>query len=150
MQLTQKEKDLLKDLKGEEKLCIEKYTEYAQRAKDPQLKELFNKICDTERQHLQTITEMEQGVKPQTLSTSSNVQTTFNATYSGDTEDKRNDAFLCTDMLGQEKHVSSVYNTGVFEFKDRNMREALNHIQKEEQQHGEEIYNYMSTNSMYS
>ena len=53
-------------------------------------------------------------------------------------------------MLSQEKHVSGVYNTAIFELKDKNYREALNHIQKEEQQHGEEIYNYMNTNSMYN
>ena len=39
MQLTQKETDLLKDLKGQEKLCIEKYTKAADSAIDPQLKD---------------------------------------------------------------------------------------------------------------
>ena len=36
MQLTQKETDLLKDLKSQEKLCVEKYTKYASQALDPQ------------------------------------------------------------------------------------------------------------------
>ena len=35
MQLTEKEKSLLKDMKDTEKLCIEKYTQGAQNAKDP-------------------------------------------------------------------------------------------------------------------
>lgn len=150
MQLTQKEKDLLKDLKGEEKLCIEKYTEYAVRAKDPQLKDLFNKICKTEQQHYETITQIENGTKPQPASDCCSPQTTFSATYTGDCEDKQNDSFLCSDMLSQEKHVSGLYDTSVFEFKDKDLRNTLNHIQKEEQQHGEELYDYMNANSMYN
>ena len=48
-----------------------------------------------------------------------------------------------------EKYISSAYNTTVFEFKDTNAREALNHIQKEEQQHGEGIFNYMNKKGLY-
>ena len=49
-----------------------------------------------------------------------------------------------------EKYVSDSYNTAIFEFQDTNMRQALNHIQKEEQQHGEGIFNYMKSNDMYN
>ncbi|HBM76400.1 MAG TPA: spore coat protein, partial [Clostridiaceae bacterium] len=35
-------------------------------------------------------------------------------------------------------------------FRDPNMRQALNHIQKEEQEHGEAIYNYMESKGMYN
>ena len=52
MQLTQKESGLLKDLKGQEKLCAEKYTQYSSRAADPQLKNLFTQIAQIEQQHL--------------------------------------------------------------------------------------------------
>ena len=62
---------------------------------------------------------------------------------------KQQDAYLCQDLLATEKHVSSVYNTGIFEFKDAGMRDALNHIQKEEQEHGKKLYDYMSQNGMY-
>ena len=41
MKLTQKETALLKDLKASEELCIEKYGTYAERAEDPELKQLF-------------------------------------------------------------------------------------------------------------
>ncbi|WP_334299750.1 spore coat protein [Terrisporobacter sp.] len=30
------------------------------------------------------------------------------------------------------------------------MRQVLNHIQKEEQDHGEKIYNYMNQHGMYN
>ncbi|MBR6549079.1 MAG: spore coat protein, partial [Clostridia bacterium] len=53
------------------------------------------------------------------------------------------------DMLAMEKHVSGVYNTGVFEFTNPVLRDALAHIQKEEQNHGEKLYSYMSANGMY-
>jgi spore coat protein CotF len=65
-------------------------------------------------------------------------------------QDKDHDAFLCQDMLGTEKHVSALYNTGVFEFKSPAMRKMLNHIQAEEQQHGEWLYAYMNCNGMYN
>ena len=32
---------------------------------------------------------------------------------------------------------------------DKNVRQVLNHIQKEEQEHGEKIYNYMASHGMY-
>ena len=41
MQITQKERMLLEDQKKQEELCIKKYTEAAQKAKDPQLQQLF-------------------------------------------------------------------------------------------------------------
>ena len=63
--------------------------------------------------------------------------------------DKQNDAFLCKDALSMEKHVSSVYNTGIFEFTSPVLRDTLAHIQKEEQNHGEKLYNYLSCNNMY-
>ena len=63
--------------------------------------------------------------------------------------DKKHDKFLCQDALATEKHVSSLYNTSVFEFTSPTMRDTLAHIQKEEQNHGETLYSYMSVNGMY-
>ena len=59
------------------------------------------------------------------------------------------DKMLCQDSLSTEKYVSSTYDTTIFEFRDTNARQVLNHIQKEEQEHGEKIYNYMSQHGMY-
>ena len=42
MTLTQKEKDLLKDLKDQEKLCVDKYKKHADAASYPQIKNLFS------------------------------------------------------------------------------------------------------------
>ena len=44
------------------------------------------------------------------------------------------DKMLCSDSLSTEKFVSSTYNTAIFEFRDKNIRQVLNHIQKEEQE----------------
>jgi spore coat protein CotF len=49
-----------------------------------------------------------------------------------------------------EKYVSGTYDTAIFEFTNTAMRQALNHIQKEEQQHGEGIFNYMQSRGMYN
>ena len=56
---------------------------------------------------------------------------------------------MCEDLLSTEKYVSSTYNTAIFEFRDPGVRQVLNHIQKEEQQHGEGLYAYMASHGMY-
>ena len=150
MQLTQKETELLKDLKGEEQLCVDKYTKHSESAKDPQLKNLFSQIAQIERGHLDTVTQMANGTVP-TPSGGSQTEPKFTAAYStAETPEKKNDCFLCSDLLTTEKHASHLYDTCIFEFKDENARNMLNHIQKEEQNHGKMIYDYMKANSMYS
>ncbi len=148
MELTQKEASLLKDLKNEEKLCIEKYTQHSSAAKDSQLKNLFSQIAQIEKGHLDTLSQIENGTTP-SGSGSPVTPPSFTQTYqAGETDEKKSDCYLCTDLLDTEKHASSLYNTCIFEFTDDNVRTALNHIQKEEQEHGKMIYDYMSKNNM--
>ena len=153
MTLTTKETSLLKDMKDSEQLCIDKYTKGAESAQDGQLKNLFSTLATEERTHLDTLCAIEKnGTAPATASEMPKPKSmTFTATYtSGDaSENAKNDAYLCTDALSGEKHVSSLYNTCVFEFKDAAIRTALAHIQTEEQNHGKLIYDYMSANNMY-
>ena len=152
LQLSQKETTLLSDLKSQEKICVEKYTKYSSAALDPQLKELFTSIANVEREHLNTLTQIENGtMQSANNGPKQNVKTAFSAYYGmGDTPDKQADSYLCSDLLADEKHVSNLYNTCIFEFKETNLRNTLNHIQKEEQEHGKAIYDYMSMNNMYS
>lgn len=153
MVLTQKETSLLQDLKKQEQICVEKYSKYSSDACDGQLKNVFSQIGQTEQQHLDTINQIMSGTVPTMQSGGSNqTQQNFTPTYSTDSSDqnKQKDSYLCTDALSTEKHVSSVYDTSIFEFKDTNIRNVLNHIQKEEQQHGEQIYNFMAQNGMYN
>lgn len=151
MVLTQKETELLKDLKSQEQLCIEKYTKYQSDACDPALKNLFGSILSAEQTHLQTINDILAG---KTVSTGSApscaAQATTPSPSSCDAESKKSDGYLCRDALAMEKHVSSVYDTSVFEFSSPALRDALAHIQKEEQNHGQQLYSYLSTNGMYS
>lgn len=149
--LNTKENGLLKDLKGQEQLCIDKYTRYASEARSPELKALFESMAQTEREHLKTINEMMAGgtpFMPQTIGNSNNKNTSAYS-YASE-EDKKQDAFLCTDMLTTEKHASSIYDVSVFEFESPENRRTLNHIQAEEQQHGEQLYAYMKNNNMYN
>lgn len=155
LNLSQKEKMLLQDQQNHEKICIEKYQSYANQAQDPQLKQLFNSYAQQEQQHLNTITQMLSGQIP-TMSSSqqqgqqqnqSNMQNSTSASSSQTAS--QNDNTLCTDMLMTEKFVSGAYDTAIFEFADPNARQALNHIQKEEQKHGEGIFQYMQSKGMY-
>lgn len=151
MTLTQKETTLLQDLKSQEQLCIEKYTKYESEAKDSCLKSLFSSIKSTEEGHLSTISRIMSGEEVSMASAPSAVSQKLDCKLSEVSEaDKNTDAFLCKDALSMEKHVSSVYDTCIFEFKSPILRDTLSHIQKEEQNHGEQLYEYMSQNGMYS
>ena len=77
-------------------------------------------------------------------------QPSSQAAYYDNTMNKQNDAYLCSDALTTEKYVSSDYNISIFEFTENNIRDVLNHIQKEEQEHGKAIYDYMAQNGMYN
>ncbi|MBR3875413.1 MAG: ferritin-like domain-containing protein [Clostridia bacterium] len=151
MTLTQKETTLLSDLKSQEQICIEKYTQYSQMAHDPALKNLFTTLAQNERKHLDTLTQILGGTEvTMPAQAPSAVQAKLECKMSSCNEvEKKNDAYLCKDALSMEKHVSSVYNTGVFEFTSPVLRDTLAHIQKEEQNHGEQLYNYLACNNMY-
>ena len=213
--LTQKEKMLLQDQKSHEEICIEKYTNYANIAKDPQLKQLFLTNAQNEREHLNTINQLLSGQVPQMSGQQSGGQQmsggqsgggqqmgsgmqsgqqqsgqgnsgmkmggsqgTSNMQMggsqqmssgmqsggsqqmggsmqsgqqqSGSSNFQATDKELCTDLLMTEKYVSGAYNIAIFEFKDPQVRDVLNHIQKEEQKHGEAIYKYMESKGMYT
>ncbi len=151
MVLTQKEATLIDDLKSAEKLCIEKYSKYSSEAKDNQLKSLFVQIADAETKHLSLLDSITDGNVPTVPSPSPSKENSFNGVYTmTETQDKKCDAYLCQDLLSMEKHVSGVYDTCVFEFSNSGIRDVLNHIQKDEQEHGKKIYDYMNANSMYS
>ena len=155
--LSQKDTSLLQDQQNHEKVCIQKYQAYAQQATDPQLKQLLSKFASQEQTHLDTITQMLNGQVP-TMSAQQSQQTQQNSAQSstqssqsqqGGTNSQSDNA-LCNDMLMTEKFVSGAYDTAIFEFKDPAMRQALNHIQKEEQEHGQGLFQYMQSKGMYN
>ena len=151
MTLTQKETTLLNDLKSQEQICIEKYRKYSDAAHDPTLKNLFSTLSQNEQKHLDTITQMLSGAEvkmPAAPPSATEAKLECKMSTCNETE-KQNDAYLCKDALAMEKHVSSVYDTSVFEFSSPTLRDTLSHIQKEEQNHGEQLYNYLSCNNMY-
>ncbi len=149
--LTQKETTLLKDLKEQEQLCEDKYKKHAACAHDPQLKQLFTDLAGVEHAHHQMLTDIESGQLPGGSQGGAVGNGQFTATYNTtETQEKKDDAYLCSDLLTTEKHVSSLYNTCVFEFSQPELRRVLGQIQSDEQVHGERIYQYMKANAMYS
>ncbi|WP_330381865.1 spore coat protein [Defluviitalea phaphyphila] len=156
MNLTQKERMLLEDQKSHEQVCIKQYQDYANRAKDPKLKQLFNTYSTQEQQHLDTINQLLNGQIPQMQNEQGQQQTEQSGQPSniqnsqGTQNYDQEDAILCEHMLMTEKYVSSGYNTTIFEFRDPNIRQVLNHIQKEEQEHGQGIFDYMQQHGMYN
>ena len=142
----------MQDQKKHEELCIKKYTNYANQAQDPQLKQIFEAHKQQEQQHLDTLNQLLSGQMPAQQSTSqqgASQQGTSVPSQPAAQPFSQNDADLCEDLLATEKYVSSTYDTVIFEFRDTGIRQLLNHIQKEEQQHGEYIYHYMESKGMY-
>ena len=161
LNLNDKERMLLQDEKSGEELCIEKYKKYSEEASDPKLKSLFKELMTKEQEHLKTLNEMLSGTVPplnqqnqqgqQPQQNLNNKNTNINSTTINENSTNfKQDKIICQDSLAGEKYVSSTYNTTIFEMRDTNARQVLNHIQKEEQEHGEKIYNYMQAHNMYN
>lgn len=146
---TQKETLLLQDEKSHEQNCVDKYTKYSNQACAQELKDLYNNLAQKEQQHLNYINQLISGTLPQVDTSGSNPVPQPKQVQQS-TSDKEADKQLLADSLETEKYISSTYNTAVFEFKDKNVRNVLNTIQKQEQSHGYDIYNYMSVNGMYN
>lgn len=149
MHLSQKEATLLEEMKEQEKLCIEKYSKHARCAHDGQLKNLFTQLASAEGQHLSYFDQIGEGTIPQVATAGGSIPSSFTACYTSETPEKHDDCYLCTDLLSSEKHASALYDTCVFEFRDEGIRNVINAIQKQEQNHGKTLYDYMSVNGMY-
>lgn len=152
LNLTTKERMLLEDQKSHEEICIQKYTTYESQAQDQQLKQILNANAQSEKEHLNSINQLLSGNIPSL--NQENTQQNANNTQSQATAgnvgmNNANDAKICQDLLMTEKYVSGTYDTSIFEFTNTNVRDVLNHIQKEEQKHGEAIYQYMESKGMY-
>ncbi len=156
--LSQKERMLLEDQKKHEQVCIAKYANYSKQAKDNQLKQIFYANGQVEKTHLDSINQLLNGKIPQTnqqqnqntAQTMGNQASTVNINNIQPSGINLSDADMCTDLLMTEKYVSGTYDTAIFEFRDTRVRDVLNHIQKEEQKHGEAIFQYMESKGMYN
>lgn len=149
---TQKEKMLLQDQQKHEQICIKKYHSYASQAQTPELKQLFQTHAAHEEQHLNTINQLLQGQIPNVSQQSGGQQQQQQQInlQAGQQPENQMEAYLCNDLLDTEKYVSSTYDTAIFECTNPQVRQVLNHIQKEEQKHGEDIFLYMQSHGMYN
>ena len=110
----------------------------------------MTQLAQQEQQHLNSINQLLAGQLPATGGGQQQQQAQPQGAGMPAALGSQGDAVLCEDQLSTEKHVSSTYNTAIFEFRDANVRNILNHIQKEEQEHGEKLFNYMSAHGMYT
>jgi spore coat protein CotF len=148
IQLSQKERMLLEDEKLQEEICIQKYQNYSNQAQDPQLKQLFSRISNEEQHHYTIIDQLLQGQQPNLSHGQQDQQNTTQNNLQG-AMNNQSDKVLCSDLLSTEKYVSSTYDTAIFESANPIVRQALQHIQQDEQKHGEELFNYMNSHGMY-
>lgn len=151
MQLTEQETLVIKDLQTQEKSCVEKYQFYEKSANDSQLKNLFHRIAAEEQEHFDSLGRLLKGEVPNVWPAQVGTEgyhptSTYSA--SDNSEEKKHDQFLCTDCIATEKLVSSTYNNDLFRFAATGVRKLLNHIQTEEQNHAEMIFQYKTANGM--
>ena len=152
MILKEKERTVIQDLQTQEKSCIEKYGKYAQQARDPELKSLFQTLQKKEQEHYDSLSQVLSGTVPQVNCNDSDgrdYQPKAAYTSVMSSEDKEQDAFLATDCIGTEKLISGEYNSDVFAFEDSDVRKLLADIQVEEQNHAEMLYKYKTANGMF-
>lgn len=149
---TQKELAYLKDLKAKEQLCVDKYRKYAEQALDPALKALFESIGQVEQHHVQLVEGMLNGQLPQQqpgAAQPAKPEAPAQGTYTqAPNPAKQQDAYLCQDAIDTEKLVAGEYETAIFEFCTPQARDVLNRLQRDEQQHGEALFQYMQRNAM--
>ena len=151
MILKEKERTVIQDLQTQEKSCIEKYGKYAQQARDPELKSLFQTLQKKEQEHYDFLSQVLSGTVPQVNCNDSDgrdYQPKAAYTAMSSPEDKQQDSFLATDCIATEKLVSGEYNSEVFAFGDSSVRKLLADIQVEEQNHAEMLYKYKTVNGM--
>ncbi len=149
-EFTQKETSYLTDAKSHEQLCIDKYNKYSQEAKAQELKSLFSQLSKNEQGHFDTLNQILGGTIPAMDLTKAPPSSITEPVVNQTQVDKDADKLLLKDSLEIEKKISSDYNTAIFEFKNTDIRNILNHIQREEQEHGDKLYKYMEANGMYN
>lgn len=149
--LTEKERFIIEDLKSQEKLCIQKYAFYEEMAYDPALGELFGKLKQHEEKHLNSLNEVLNGtVLESDVNDDSGEKYVPSTKYHENSNklEKDHDSFLCTDAITMEKYVSGAYNFDLFQFGNTKLRKLLADIEVEEQNHAEMLYKYKKANAM--
>jgi len=149
IELSQKERMFLEDGKLQEEVCVEKYKNYSEQAEDAELKQLFNKLSGEEQHHYDIINQMLQGEQPN-LSHNQQTQQQLTQNNTQKSIDNQHDKILCSDLLSTEKYVSGTYDMDIFESANPVVRQAMQHIQQDEQKHGQELFNYMNSHGMYN
>lgn len=177
MQLTQKERMYLQDAKSQEELCIAKYNHYSGVVANQELKQILQWAGQQETHHLQTISDLLQGRTPQMGGQGHSIpvnqiisQTTSGASANrsrspqgrspqGQTMQASTSQFtghgvltdqqICQDLLTMEKAVSDMYDHAVFESTSQPLRQTLNHIQKDEQDHAFALFKFMEQMGWY-
>ncbi len=149
MKLNQKENQLVTELKSQEQLCIQKYDFYAKQAKDPELKKLFKTLLKHEQEHFDMLDDLLNGKTPKIANhTPLAEKYEPKKSHNGSEEEKAFDKFLCTDLITTEKYVATDYNNDLFYFASTDVRNVLNAIMTDEQNHAEMIWKYKVANKM--
>lgn len=149
MELNRKETQLINELKNQEMLCVTKYRFYSENANDSELKKLFETLMNKEQKHVEMLESLLDGEIPK-IPNKTPIAEKYEpkASNKGTAEEKEFDKFLCTDLIATEKYVATDYNNDLFYFASTDVRNVLNAIMTDEQNHAEMIWKYKTANKM--
>lgn len=147
-QLTQKERQYLQEALKHEEVCVAKYGQYASQLQDPQLKQMFQQLQQKEQQHYQTISNLlgQGGGSGQQMQQQAQGGQQQNAQQAGGQITEQE---ILQDMLMTEKYVADSYNMSVLDSLNNQVRQQMQHIQNEEQQHANQIVDAMVQKGYY-
>ena len=165
--LSEKSQQFLQEAKALEQLCVDKYNQAAQQANCSNLSQLLSQIAQQEQKHLDMVTQLSNGQIPQYtphvsamagIANQQNQPSQFattpsvmqNAMNSTTGQYNQKDKALLEDLLKDEKFVSGAYDQSIFEQTDGQVRDVLNTIQHQEQEHGKMLFDYMNSHGMYA
>lgn len=125
---------------------INRYGYCVKNAPDVRLKALVILLQKQDEEHYKMLIQLEQGIIPMI---GRNDRESTLKVPKGKGGGTRVDARFCTDLYEGEKNLSSEIDQAIFKIRDSSMRNVLNYIQKQQQEHGRLLGQYMDEELIY-
>lgn len=125
---------------------IQRYRFCEKNTPDFRLKALLAMLLKQDEEHYRTLIQLEQGIIP---IVGRDDRESRLKVPDGKGRGNRIDARYCREMYEGEKFLSSEIDQTIFKVRDSSVRNVLNYIQKQQQEHGRLLGQYMDEELMY-
>lgn len=137
---------VLHNLMGAVETHIKRYDFCENKTPDPRLKALIAMLREQDEEHYKMLAQLEQDIIPMV---ERNERENHLKVPEGKGKGTTIDARYCTDLFEGEKSLSSEIDQAIFKIRDSAVRNVLNYIQKQQQEHGRLLGQYMDEELMY-